>query len=54
MNLWGLAVLELDRYPDHNKGPDHVICACPKTNNIIDPSFTTYQPFDCTTLDWRS
>ncbi len=29
MNLWGIAVLELDSHPDHNKGPDHAPCACP-------------------------
>ncbi len=23
MNLWGVAVLELDCHPDHNKGPDY-------------------------------
>ena len=34
MNLWGFAVLELDSYPDHNKGPDHAPCACPETHPI--------------------
>ncbi len=29
MNLWGVAVLELDSHPDHNKGPDHAPYACP-------------------------
>ncbi len=32
MNLWGVAVLELDSHPDHNKGPDHAPCDCPKTH----------------------
>ncbi len=26
MNLWGVAVHELDSHPDHNKGPDHAPC----------------------------
>ncbi len=34
MNLWGVTVLELDSHPDHNKGPDHKHCACPKTHPI--------------------
>ncbi len=34
MNLWGVAVLELNSNPDHNKGPDHAACACPKTHPI--------------------
>ena len=25
MNLWGVAVLELDSHPDNNKGPDHAL-----------------------------
>ena len=29
MNLWGVAVLELDCHPDHNKGLDYAPCACP-------------------------
>ncbi len=32
MYLWGVALLELDSHLDHNKGPDQVPCACPKTN----------------------
>ena len=32
MNLWGVAVL--DSYPDHNKGTDHALCACPKTHPL--------------------
>ncbi len=28
MNLWGVAVLELDSHPGHNKGPDNAPCAC--------------------------
>ncbi len=32
MYLWGVAVLEHDSHPDHNKGPDHTPCACPKNN----------------------
>ncbi len=27
MNLWGVAVLELDSHPDHNKVPDQAPCA---------------------------
>ena len=38
MNLWGVAILELDSHPDHNKEEDYVPCACPK---VIDPSHTT-------------
>ncbi len=34
MNLWGVAVLELDSHPDHNKGPDHAPCACPMIHPI--------------------
>ena len=34
MNLCGVAVLELDSHPDHNKGPDHASCDCPKTHPI--------------------
>ena len=40
MNLWGVAVLELDSQPDHIKRPDHVPCACPETHPI-NPSHTT-------------
>ncbi len=29
MNIWGVAVLELDCHPDHNKEPEHAPCACP-------------------------
>ena len=29
MNLWGVAVPELDSYPDRNMGPDHALCAGP-------------------------
>ncbi len=29
MNLWGVVVLELNKHPDHNKGPDHAPCAGP-------------------------
>ncbi len=29
MNLWGVAVLELDSHPDHNKGPDYAPLDCP-------------------------
>ena len=29
MNLWGVAVLELDSQPDYKKGPDHAPCAGP-------------------------
>ena len=32
MDLWVVAVLVLDSNPDHNKGPDHAPCACPKTH----------------------
>ena len=34
MNLWGVAVLELDCHPDLNKGPDYAPCACPYTHPI--------------------
>ena len=34
INLWGVAVLELDSHPDHNKGPGQVPCVCPKTHPI--------------------
>ncbi len=30
----GVAVLELDSHPDHNKGPDHKPNACPKNHPI--------------------
>ncbi len=42
MNIWVVAVLELVSHPDHNKGPRHAPCACPKTYPI-DPSHTTLQ-----------
>ncbi len=29
MYLWGVAVLELDSHPEHNKGPDYAPCSCP-------------------------
>ncbi len=43
MYLWGVVVLELERNPDYNKGPDDATCALvhrpiPK---IIDHSHTT-------------
>ncbi len=31
MNLWGVAVLNLDSHPDHNKEPYHAPYASPKT-----------------------
>ncbi len=34
MNLLSVAVLELDSYPDNNKGPDHALCGSPKTHPI--------------------
>ncbi len=34
MNLWGVAVPELDSHPDRNKGPYHAPCTCPQTNPI--------------------
>ncbi len=34
MNVWGVAVIELDNHPDHNKGPDLAPSACPKTHPI--------------------
>ena len=34
MNLWGVAVLELDSHSDPKKGPDHAPYACPKTYPI--------------------
>ncbi len=34
MNLWGVAVLELDSHPDRNKRADHTHCACSKTNPL--------------------
>ncbi len=27
MDLWDVAVIEIDSYPDHNKGTDHAPCA---------------------------
>ncbi len=31
MNLWGVAVLELDSYTDHNKEPEHApLSGCKK------------------------
>ncbi len=35
MNLWGVAELELDSHPEHNKGTDHSPCPCPMSK---DPS----------------
>ncbi len=29
MNLWGVAVPELDSHLDRNKGPDHAPCTVP-------------------------
>ena len=29
INLWGVAVLELDCHPDHSKGPYYAPCAYP-------------------------
>ncbi len=29
INLWGVAVPELDSHPDRNKGPDNAPCASP-------------------------
>ena len=40
MNLWGVAVLEIDSHPDHNKGADQDQRPISK---IIDPCHTTYQ-----------
>ncbi len=34
MNLCGVAVFELDSYPNRNKGPDYAPYACPKTHPI--------------------
>ncbi len=33
MNLWGVAILELDCNPDHYKGTNHAPCDCPKTHS---------------------
>ncbi len=64
MNLLGVAVLELDSYPDHNKGPD----PC-NLRWSIDPSYRPLflailqhlqqtiadkQPFDCTIFELKS
>ncbi len=47
MNLWGVAVLELDSRPDHNKGPDQRTLHLSKdpsyTYMILDPSHTKQQ-----------
>ncbi len=40
MNIWDVAVLELDSHLDHNEGPDLASCACPKTHPI-DPIHIT-------------
>ena len=32
MNVWDVAVLELDSHPDHNKGPTRSPCAWRKTD----------------------
>ncbi len=37
VSMGGVALLELDNHPDHNKEPDHAPCACPK-NQPIDHS----------------
>ncbi len=34
MNVWVVAVLELNRNPGHNKGLEHTPCICPKTHPI--------------------
>ncbi len=34
MNLWVVAVLELDSHLVYNKRPDHATCACQKTHPI--------------------
>ena len=34
MNLWGVAVPELDSHPDRNKGSDHAPCAGLETDPI--------------------
>ncbi len=34
MNIWGVAVLELDSHPGNNKGPDHAPCAGPYTHPL--------------------
>ena len=41
MYLWGVAILELDSHPDHNKGPDQRTMRSSK-EHPIDPSHTTY------------
>ncbi len=45
MNLWGVAIPELDSHPDCNEGPDHA-------PEVIDPSHTPTenQPFDARPL----
>ncbi len=40
--LWGVWVLELESYTDHNKGSDHSPCSFPKTHPI-DPIHTAQQ-----------
>ncbi len=43
-SMWGVVVLELDdSHPDHNKGPDHVLFACPKTHPINPRSYYNIQ-----------
>ncbi len=39
MNLWVVVVLESDSHPDHNKGPVHAPCTCPKTHPMDHRSF---------------
>ena len=34
MNLWGVAVPELDSHADNNEGPDHAPCAGLKSQTI--------------------
>ena len=33
LNLWGVAVLEHDSHPNHNKRPDHAPCTCPNPSH---------------------
>ncbi len=42
MFLWGVAVLELNSYPDHNKGPDHAPCTCPAKKYVVNKLFSAY------------
>ncbi len=58
MHLWGVAVLELDSHPDHNRRPDNVPCAFQKTHPIDHHRTQSYYipdnlPFDCTTFVWK-